>query len=90
MEAAAPPVTTGSKTMADLFGRAAETHGEHTFARHKVGDEWHDISYAQAWDTIRTCVLGVPDSRSAASMLCRSSSAARPKSPRASYTRPRV
>ena len=28
MEAAAPPVTTGSKTMADLFGRAAEIHGD--------------------------------------------------------------
>ena len=28
MEAAAPPVTTGSKTMADLFGRAAQIHGD--------------------------------------------------------------
>jgi long-chain acyl-CoA synthetase len=61
MEAAAPPVTTGSKTMADLFGRAAEIHGEHTFARHKVGDEWHDVGYAQAWDTIREIGLGLID-----------------------------
>jgi len=61
MEAAAPPVTTGSKTMADLFGRAAEMHGEHTFARHKVGDEWHDVGYAQAWDTIREIGLGLID-----------------------------
>src|SRR6476646_7405838 len=61
MEAAAPPVTTGSKTMADLFGRAADVHGEHAFARHKVGDEWQDISYAQAWDIIREIGLGLID-----------------------------
>src|SRR5436189_3141268 len=61
MEAAAPPVTTGSKTMADLFGRAADIHGERTFARHKVGDEWRDISYAQAWGTIREIGLGLID-----------------------------
>ena len=50
MEAAAPPVTTGSKTMADLFGRAAEMHGEHTVARHKVDGEWRDVSYAEVGD----------------------------------------
>ena len=61
MEAAAPPVTTGSNTMADLFGRAAAIHGEHTFARHKAGDEWRDVSYAQAWDTIREIGLGLID-----------------------------
>src|SRR3954451_10484640 len=61
MEASAPPVTTGSKTMADLFGRAAETHGDSTFARHKVGDEWRDVSYAQAWETIREIGLGLID-----------------------------
>ena len=59
MEAAAPPVTTGSKTMADLFGQAAEIHGEHTFARHKVGDEWRDVGYAEAWDQIREIGLGL-------------------------------
>src|SRR3954471_4334331 len=61
MEAAAPPVTTGSKTMADLFGRAAESRGDHAFARHKVGDEWRDISYADAWSTIREIGLGLID-----------------------------
>src|SRR3954463_7253019 len=61
MEAAAPPVTTGSNTMADLFGRAAEIHGDHAFARHKVGDEWRDISYADAWSTIREIGLGLID-----------------------------
>jgi long-chain acyl-CoA synthetase len=61
MEAAAPPVTTGSKTMADLFGRAAEIHGDHAFARHKVGDEWRDISYAQSWDIVREIGLGLID-----------------------------
>jgi long-chain acyl-CoA synthetase len=61
MEAAAPPVTTGSKTMADLFGRAAEIHGDNAFARRKVGDEWQDVSYAQAWETIREIGLGLID-----------------------------
>jgi long-chain acyl-CoA synthetase len=61
MEAAAPPVTTGSKTMADLFGRAAEMHGDHPFARHKVGDEWRDISYAEAWEIVREIGLGLID-----------------------------
>jgi len=61
MEAAAPPVTTGSKTMADLFGRAAEIHGDHAFARHKVGDDWQDISYAEAWQVIREIGLGLID-----------------------------
>jgi long-chain acyl-CoA synthetase len=61
MEAAAPPVTTGSKTMADLFGRAAEIHGDHTFARHKVGDEWQDVSYARAWEIAREIGLGLVD-----------------------------
>src|SRR3954469_675708 len=61
MEAAAPPVTTGSKTMADLFGRAAEIHGDNPFARHKAGDEWHDISYAQAWAIAQEIGLGLID-----------------------------
>jgi long-chain acyl-CoA synthetase len=61
MEAAAPPVTTGSKTMADLFGRAAEIHGDNTFARRKAGDEWRDVSYAEAWEIIQEIGLGLID-----------------------------
>ena len=41
------------------------------------------VRASHAWDWIRTSVLGVPDSRSAASTFRRSSSAARPKSPMA-------
>jgi long-chain acyl-CoA synthetase len=61
MEAAAPPVTTGSKTMADLFGRAAEIHGDHPFARHKVDGAWRDVSYAQTWEIVREIGLGLID-----------------------------
>jgi long-chain acyl-CoA synthetase len=61
MEAAAPPVTTGSKTMADLFGRAAQLHGDGAFARHKVADEWQDVNYAQAWEIVREIGLGLID-----------------------------
>jgi long-chain acyl-CoA synthetase len=61
MDAAAPPVTTGSTTMADLFGRAAAIHGDGAFARHKVDGEWRDISYAQAWEVVREIGLGLID-----------------------------
>ena len=36
---------TGSKTMADLAALAAEKHAGKAALRHKVGDEWHDVTY---------------------------------------------
>ena len=61
MEAAAPPVTTGSKTIADLCRGLRSIHGDHAFARHKVGDEWRDVSYAQRGEIIREIGLGLID-----------------------------
>ncbi len=46
MEAGTTPgMGTGSKTMADLVGLAAEQHGDKPALRHKVGDAWEDVSY---------------------------------------------
>jgi long-chain acyl-CoA synthetase len=36
---------TGSKSMADLAACAAEKYGDNPALRHKVGDEWVDVSY---------------------------------------------
>jgi long-chain acyl-CoA synthetase len=41
----APAAGTGSKTMADLAALAAEKHAGKPALRHKVGEEWKEISY---------------------------------------------
>ena len=39
--------STGSKTIADLLGLAAERYGPSIAVRYKSGDQWHDVSYAE-------------------------------------------
>ena len=39
-------ITTGSKTIADLLGRAAEQYGDRVAARHKTDGAWHDVTFA--------------------------------------------
>src|SRR3954454_22281979 len=53
--------STGSKTIADLIGRAAEQYGERVAARHKVGGGWHDVTYAQVGEAVREIGLGLID-----------------------------
>src|SRR3954453_16521142 len=55
------PVTTGSKTIADLIGRAAEQYGERVAARHKVDGGWRDVTFAEAADAAREIGLGLID-----------------------------
>ena len=43
----AAPHGTGSKTMADMGLLAAEKFGDSVAMKHKVGDEWVEISYAE-------------------------------------------
>jgi long-chain acyl-CoA synthetase len=52
---------TGSKTMADLMPLAAERWGDAAAQRHKVGDEWKDISYVELADAVREISLGLID-----------------------------
>jgi long-chain acyl-CoA synthetase len=47
MEAGTTP-TTGSKTIADLLTLAAERYADKPMVRHKAGDEWKDVSFAEA------------------------------------------
>jgi long-chain acyl-CoA synthetase len=52
---------TGSKTMADLLPLAAKSYGDTPALRHKVGDEWKDISYSEFGDTVKEVALGLID-----------------------------
>jgi long-chain acyl-CoA synthetase len=53
--------STGSKTIADLMARAAEQSAERIALRHKTGDEWRDVTYAEAGEIVREIGLGVID-----------------------------
>jgi long-chain acyl-CoA synthetase len=60
MEAAAAGAqSTGSKTIADLIGLAAARFGDRVAVRHKVGDEWRDVTYAQVGEIVREIGLGL-------------------------------
>ncbi len=51
--------STGSKTIADLLGRAAEQYADRVAARHKVDGAWVDVTYAQAGEVVREIGLGL-------------------------------
>ena len=53
--------STGSKTIADLMGRAAEQFADRVAVRHKVGDDWRDVTYAEVGDIVREIGLGLID-----------------------------
>jgi long-chain acyl-CoA synthetase len=53
--------STGSKTIADLMGRAAERFGHRVAVRHKVGDAWRDVTFAEAGEIVREIGLGLID-----------------------------
>jgi long-chain acyl-CoA synthetase len=61
MEAGTVPVTTGSKTMADLMARAAEKYAGNVMARHKVDGEWRDVTYGEAGEIASEIGLGLVD-----------------------------
>ncbi len=53
--------STGSKTIADLIGRAAEQYGDRVAARHKVDGAWQDVTYARVGEIVREVGLGLID-----------------------------
>jgi long-chain acyl-CoA synthetase len=53
--------STGSKTIADLIGRAAERYSDRVAARRKVDGVWEDITYAQVGVIVREVALGLMD-----------------------------
>jgi len=53
--------STGSKTMADLAALAAEKYAGKPALRHKVGDEWVDVTYDDFGTAVRETGLGLID-----------------------------
>ena len=52
---------TGSKTMADLAARAAEKYADQPALRHKVGDEWREVSYTELGAAVSEIGRGLID-----------------------------
>src|SRR3954470_9565659 len=55
----AAEASTGSRTMADLVALAGEKHGDRPAIKHKVGDEWVDVSYKDLADKVKNVALGL-------------------------------
>jgi long-chain acyl-CoA synthetase len=61
MAGTAATQSTGSKTIADLMVCAAEQFADRVAVRHKVGDDWHDVTFAEVGDIVREIGLGLID-----------------------------
>ena len=53
--------STGSKTIADLMVCAAAQFADRVAVRHKVGDDWQDVTFAEVGDIVREIGLGLID-----------------------------
>lgn len=51
--------STKSSTMADMLTIAAEQHASNTAIKHKVGDEWHEVTYAELLPIVRGISKGL-------------------------------
>ena len=54
-------IGTGSRTMADLIALATARQGGKPALKHKVDDEWVEVSYRQLEGTVRELALGLVD-----------------------------
>src|SRR5262245_37673021 len=57
----AAPESTGSRTIADLMGLAAERHADRTAATFKRGDEWAEVSYRELGEIVSEIARGLID-----------------------------
>jgi long-chain acyl-CoA synthetase len=57
----AAEASTGSRTIADLIPLAGEKHADRPAIKHKVGDEWVDVTYAQLAEKVKHVSLGLID-----------------------------
>ena len=57
----AADASTGSQTIADIVKLAAERAPDSAALKHKVGDEWRDISYADLGLAVKEIALGLAD-----------------------------
>jgi long-chain acyl-CoA synthetase len=53
--------STGSRTIADLMGLAAERHADRTAATFKRGDEWAEVSYRELGEIVSEIARGLID-----------------------------
>ena len=60
MEASTTP-STGSKTIADMLPMAAAMYADRPAVRHKVGDEWLDVSFAEVGEIVSEIGRGLID-----------------------------
>ncbi len=61
MTVPAAEASTGSTTMADLARLAAERGGDAPALKHKSGDEWLELSYAELGEAVKEIALGLVD-----------------------------
>src|SRR5688572_19041288 len=57
----ATSASTGSQTIADIVKLAAERAPDSVALKHKVGDDWRDIGYADLGDAVKEIALGLAD-----------------------------
>jgi long-chain acyl-CoA synthetase len=57
----AADASTGSRTMGDLIAMAGHKHADRPAIKHKVGDEWVDVSYKELAEKVKAVALGLVD-----------------------------
>jgi long-chain acyl-CoA synthetase len=57
----AAPESTGSRTIADMIGLAAEKYGDRTAVMSKRGDEWAEASYREVGEIVSEIARGLID-----------------------------
>jgi long-chain acyl-CoA synthetase len=57
----AAPESTGSRTIADMMGLAAERYGDHPAVTYKRGDEWATVSFRELGDIVSEIARGLID-----------------------------
>jgi long-chain acyl-CoA synthetase len=61
MQAGAATQSTGSKTIADMIGRAADRYGDRVAAIHKVDGSWREVAFAEVGEIVTEIGLGLID-----------------------------
>jgi long-chain acyl-CoA synthetase len=61
MEAGTAATSTGSKTIADLLPQAAVKYADRVAIRHRAGDEWRDVTFAQVGEVVSEIARGLID-----------------------------
>jgi long-chain acyl-CoA synthetase len=61
MEAGTAATSTGSKTIADLLPQAAVKYADRVAIRHRAGDEWRDVTFAEVGEIVSEIARGLID-----------------------------